>query len=448
MSTFIGNLIGFAVIVWLVVKFVVPTVRTMMRNQQDAIRAALEESKSAASKLASADEVHAKALEDAKAEAARVTGEARTDSTRIAAQLGEQAATDADRIKAQGAQQVQLLRQQTIRELRANLGVESVQRASELVRAHVADPAAQAATVDRFLDELDAMAPSAFAATSQEAGATLSLRAASREALAQVVDKFDQVAADLDATALTSLADDLVAVVTLLSGEPGLTKHLATQAEDAAPKDRLVDRLFAGKLGAPALAVLKTAAAQRWSVEANLVAALEHVARLALLVRAERNEEGEEVEDQLFRVGRVLDSEPRLSALLSDYTTPAARRIELLDTVLRAGGAVNDTTAALLAQTVGLLHGERADEAVVELAELAVARRGEVVAHVTAAADLSAAQRTRLTDVLSRIYGHPVSVQLNIDPSLLGGLQISVGDEVIDGAISTRLVVARAGLPD
>ena len=100
MSTFIGNLVGFAVIVWLMVKFVVPPVRIMMRNQQDAIRAALDESKSAAQKLASADEVHAKALEDAKAEAAKVTEEARHDSTRIAAQLGEQAATDAERIKA------------------------------------------------------------------------------------------------------------------------------------------------------------------------------------------------------------------------------------------------------------------------------------------------------------------------------------------------------------
>jgi len=147
-------------------------------------------------------------------------------------------------------------------------------------------------------------------------------------------------------------------------------------------------------------------------------------------------------------VGRVLDAQPRLSALLSDYTTPAAGRIGLLDKVLQSDGAVNATAAALLAQTIDLLHGERADDAVVDLAELAVARRGEVVAHVTAAADLSAAQRTRLADVLSRIYGHPVSVQLHIDPSLLGGLQISVGDEVIDGAISTRLAIARSGLPD
>ena len=61
MSTFIGQLIGFAVIVWLVVKYVVPPVRTMMQKQQDAVRAALAESASAAQKLESADEEHAKA---------------------------------------------------------------------------------------------------------------------------------------------------------------------------------------------------------------------------------------------------------------------------------------------------------------------------------------------------------------------------------------------------
>jgi F-type H+-transporting ATPase subunit delta len=102
----------------------------------------------------------------------------------------------------------------------------------------------------------------------------------------------------------------------------------------------------------------------------------------------------------------------------------------------------------LLRQTIAALRGERADEAVVDLAELAVARRGEVVAHVTAAADLSDAQRRRLVEVLSRIYGHPVSVQLHVDPELLGGLSITVGDEVIDGSIASRLAAAQTQLPD
>jgi ATP synthase F1 delta subunit len=77
-----------------------------------------------------------------------------------------------------------------------------------------------------------------------------------------------------------------------------------------------------------------------------------------------------------------------------------------------------------------------------------VARRGEVVAQVSAAAELTDAQRKRLADVLSRIYAHPVSVQMNIDAALLGGLVISVADEVIDGSLSSRLTAAEAQLPD
>ena len=446
MSTFIGQLIGFALIVWLMVKFVVPPLRNMMAKQQDAIREALDESAAAAHRLASADETHAKALADAKAEASRVTDEARTDSTRISEQLGEQAVVEADRIKSQGAQQVHLLRQQTIRELRGDLGSASVAKAEELVRAHVADPARQSATVDRFLDELDEMSPSLAVF---DAGASLNLRAASRESLAETVRKFDDVSGGLDEAALDTLAGDLTSVAKLLIAEPVLSRHLADSAEGTEAKARLVDSLFGGKIGAPALGVLATAASQRWSAESNLIDAVEHVARLALIKRADVSGDVAEVEDQLFRFSRVLDAQPRLSTLLGDYGTPVDGRIALLDKVLTgANGSVNSTVKALLTQTVGLLRGERADEAVLDLAELAVARRGEVVAHVEAAAALSDAQRTRLTSVLTRIYGHPVSVQLHVDPSVLGGLTITVGDEVIDGSISSRLAAASNRLPD
>lgn len=445
MSTFIGQLIGFAVIVFIIVKWVAPLVKGLMDKQQEAIRVALAQSAEAAQKLADADAMHAKAVADAEAESSSVTGEAKQDSERIKAQLAEQAGVDAERIKAQGGQQVHLLRQQLVRELRVGLGDEAVAKAAELVRAHVADPAAQAATVDRFLDDLDQMAPSEAVI---ETGATAGLRAASREALANLVAEFDSVAGGLDADGLTALADDLTSVARLLITENTLNKHLAEPTDAATAKVALVDKLLAGKIGEPALNLVRTAASQRWSTEANFVDAIEHTARIALLQRAKVAGEVDEVEDQLFRFGRVLDSEPRLSTLLSDYTADAAGRIALLDKVVGTGSSANGTAAALLAQTVGLLRGERADEAVIDLAELAVARRGEVVAHVSAAADLSEAQRDRLTTVLTRIYGHPVAVQLNVDPELLGGLSITVGDEVIDGSIASRLAAAQTQLPD
>jgi ATP synthase F1 delta subunit len=444
MSTFIGQLVGFEVIAFIIWKYVVPPIRTLMQKQQDAVRTALAESAEAAKKLTDADEMHAKALADAKAESTKVTDEARQDSERIAAQLAEQGGIDAERIKSQGAQQVQLMRQQLIRQLRAGLGDETVQKATDLVRAHVADPAAQSASVDRFLDDLDEMAPSTAVI---ETSASARLRAASRAALETLTNEFDDVARNLRSPGLTTLADELGSVVTLLVAEPTLTRHLTEHNEDADAKVRLVDRLFSGKVDDHTLKLLRTAASQRWSAEADLVDGIEHLARLALLKRAEIEDQVDEVEEQLFRFGRILDSEPRLTALLSDYTTPVDGRIALLNKIIDGSG-IDGTAAALLSQTIAHLRGERADEAVIDLAELAVARRGEIVAHVTAAAELTDAQRTRLVELLTRIYGHPVSVQTHVDPELLGGLSITVGDEVIDGSIASRLAAAQTQLPD
>ncbi|OBI82764.1 F0F1 ATP synthase subunit B/delta [Mycobacterium sp. E740] len=443
MSTFIGQLIGFALIAFLIVRYVVPLVRRMMNNQRELVRRQLEEHAEAGKVLADADKEHAKALEVAKAEAAEVIEEARQDAERIAEQLRVQADVELERIKTQGAQQVQLLRQQLVRELRQSLGAESVQRAGDLVRDFVSDSSEQSATVDRFLAELDEMAPSKTAIAD---AATAKMRAASRESRSQVVERFDEVVSGLDADALTRLANDLASSAKLLRREAVLARHLADPSSNAEPKVQVVDRLLSGKVSDSALEILKTAVSQRWSTTSDLIDGVSHIARLSLLVRAEADGQIEDVEDQLFRFSRILDAEPRLISLLGEYTAPLDGRISLLNNVL--GRRASKNTADLLRQTLDLLHGERADEAVRELANLAVSRRGEIVAQVRAAADLSAAQRDRLTELLTRIYGHPVSIQLHVDPSLLGGLIIAVGDEVIDGSLSSKLAAAETHLPD
>jgi ATP synthase F0 subunit b len=445
MSTFIGQLVGFAVIVFIIWRYVVPPVRRMMTNQQENVRKQLEDSADAQKRLSEAEKAHEKALERAKAEAKQVTKEARADAERIAELLRAQADAEVERIKVQGAQQVQLMRAQLVRQLRQDLGAESVRRAGELVSDHLSDPDSQSATVDRFIDELDAMAPSEAVIADR---VTARLRSASRESLAALVAKFDEVTADLGPRQLSSVADDLASVAKLLTRESILTRHLADPADDPAPKVGLLETLLEGKIGDAAMEVLKAAVSGRWSSDANLVDAVEHVARLAVLVRAEREDVAGDVEEQLFRFGRILDAQPRLATLLSDYSAPSEGRVKLVRDVLDSGSGVNAATVQLLSQTVELLRGERADEAVLDLAELAVARRGEVVAHVSAAADLSDEQRTRLTEVLTRIYAHPVSVQLHINPQLLGGLNIAVGDEVIDGTLSSKLAAAETKLPD
>jgi ATP synthase F0 subunit b/ATP synthase F1 delta subunit len=446
MSTFIGQLVGFAVIVWLVVRYVVPPVRNLMTARQNAVRQQLKDADAAAKRLTESTTAHSKAVEAAKVEAKRVVEEAQTDAQRIAEQLQAQAAAEAERIKAQGGSQIELLRTQLTRQLRLELGYESVRQASELVRNHVADVAQQSATVDRFLDELDAMAP---ASADVQYPLLAKMRSSSRQALVSLSDRFGEIAKNLDNSGLSILSSELVSVAQMLDRELVVTRYLTVPAEDAAPRVRLIERLVSDKVGDATLDVLRLAVSERWSTNTDLVDAIEHVSRQALLEVAEREDQVDEVEDQLFRFSRILDAHPRLAILLGDYAVPTEGRVGLLRNVLEsASGRVNPITLALLTQTVELLRGEPAEEAMKFLAEVAVARRGEVVAEVSAAAELSDAQRTRLTEVLARIYGHPVTVHVQIDAELLGGLLITVADEVIDGTLASRLAAAKAQLPD
>lgn len=446
MSTFFGQLIGFAVIVFLVVRFVVPPVRNMMTARQDLVRQQLADSAAAVQRLTESTTAHSKAVKAAKEEAELVVEEAQSDAVRITEQFQTQAGVEAERIRAQGLRQSELLRAQLTRQLRLELGHESVRQARDLVREYVADAAQQSATVDRFLDDLEAMAP---APAEVEYPLMAKMRSASRLALLNLRDRFAAIANNLDNKALSTLSSDLVAVAKLLDSEIVVTRYLTVPAEDAAPRIRLVERLVSGKVSDATLDVLRAAVSERWSANSDLVDAIEHVSRQALLEVAEREDRVDEVEDQLFRFSRILDAQPRLGILLGEYRTPADGRVGLLRKVLdNAGGAVNPIVRALLTQTVELLRGEPAEEAMKFLAAVAVARHGEIVAQVGAAAELSDSQRTRLIEVLSRIYGHPVTLQLQVDAGLLGGLLIAVADEVIDGTLSSRLAAARAQLPD
>ncbi|MBM3669263.1 MAG: F0F1 ATP synthase subunit B/delta [Actinobacteria bacterium] len=442
MGTFLAQLVGFAVIIFIIVKYAVPPIRKLMKERQETVRLQLEESAKAAQRLADADRFHAQRVAEGRTEAQNIVEEAASDAVRIAEQLRVQGGVESERIKVYGTQQMQLLRAQLIRELRSELGNEAVERATEIVKARVADPSEQSATVDRFIDELEAMSS---ISVSVDVTPT-DLRPASRDARALLVAQFDRLASALAVADLSLIAEEMTAVATLLQREPLLARHLTEAGGDPAAKKAMLERLLGGKVSAHSMALLATAVEARWSASQDVIASIQYIARLGLLARAEREGEADAVAEQLFRFGRVLDSEPRLVALLGDFQSPASGRVELVRSV--AGGSVLPTTSDLLAQTVELLHGERADDAVRELAQLAVSRRGEIVAQVSAAAPLIEAQRTRLTAVLARIYRNPVSIDLTVEPRLLGGLSVAVGDEVIDGTLSSRLAAAATRLPD
>jgi F-type H+-transporting ATPase subunit delta len=272
----------------------------------------------------------------------------------------------------------------------------------------------------------------------------LVLQAASREALADLLARLDAYAGQVGADDLEQLGDQLFAVTRVLAEQRTLRRHLADPSVPASSRTALVERLFRGQLSQPALEAVGAAASVRWSQPQDLVDGMQAMARSALLAAAEKSGGLDEVEDELFRFGRILDREPRLAGLLADDSTPLEGRVELLDGLL--AGKVSRATGVLLRQSVRLPRGQHLDIIAEELAELTAARRERSVARITTPVRLTTRQEDRLRDTLGRLYGRAMSLQVDLDPSLLGGLVVRVGGEVIDGSVATRLEAARRRL--
>ncbi len=267
------------------------------------------------------------------------------------------------------------------------------------------------------------------------------MQPASRAALAAARERLESRIAGDGGRDGNRLGDDLGAVAAVLGEQPAIRRHLADPAAPEQVRRKMVETLFSGKVSRNALRMLGDVVAARWSRSLDLVDGIEELAWQASLAVAERDNSLDEVEDELFRFGRILVAQPRLATLLGDETVPAARRVELLDTVL--ADRTRPVTRRLLEQTVRAPRRRPLDEIVEGLVERAAARRERSVAHVTAAGPLSQQQEQRLLDVLNRIYRRPISLQVDLDPELLGGLVIRVGDEVIDGSVAARLAKAR-----
>lgn len=273
----------------------------------------------------------------------------------------------------------------------------------------------------------------------------LILQPASREALAEAEGRLDSTIDGSAAADLQRLGDDLFAVLRLLLGELPLRRALADSSVAASARSSLADQLLEGKVGRGAKDVVSDLVSARWSRTVDLVAALESLARRATLAVAEKDNSLSEVEDELFRFGRVLDREPELARLLGDRSTAVDGRVKLLRDVL--GQKARPVTAALLTEAVRASRGRPLDREAGELSELAAARRDRYVAHVRTPVALTTAQEQRLGETLSRLYGRPMSLQVERDESLLGGLVVRVGGEVIDGSVAGKLAAAQRRLP-
>lgn len=268
------------------------------------------------------------------------------------------------------------------------------------------------------------------------------MSAATRQSSAEARERLDALTSGgADLGALTA---DLLAVTGLLDRESGLRRTLTDPSAPAAAKAELARRLLTGKVGADTVDLLTGMVRGRWAQSRELSDTTEQLAALTQIVAAERAGELDEVEDELFRFGRVVAANVELRSALTDVAAPADAKAALVRKLL--AGKAKAATVSLVTALVTQPRGRSLEGGLDEYAKLAAARRNRVVALVTTAVPLSDAQRQRLAASLAKLTGRQVHLNAEVDPEVLGGVRVQVGDEVIEGTVAGRLEAARQGL--
>lgn len=270
------------------------------------------------------------------------------------------------------------------------------------------------------------------------------MQAASREALSKVSEELDSASEGSSGTVLLGLSDELFAIVDVLQSEPALRRALADTSTDADARAGLAAQLFGGKVKTQTASVLDSAVRARWSLPSEFAAGLERLAVQAGFLSAETDDKLDTVEDELFRFGRIIAGRPELQRALSDSAASNAQRASLVDALV--SGKVHRVTERLLAASLTGTRARHAEQTVEELSDLAALRRERSIAQISTSVALTDEQEQRLVDSLSRIYNRRISLQISLDPDLLGGLVVRVGDEIIDGSTRFRLAAARQRL--
>jgi F-type H+-transporting ATPase subunit delta len=257
-----------------------------------------------------------------------------------------------------------------------------------------------------------------------------------REALAEARG----VLSDLGGAADLATGEQLLNAGRIIGASSKLLAYLTDPSEDVASKKVFLDRVF-GAFGVPARALLTAIVGSRWSSHSDFLAGIEEIGIRAIASSAPANLS---IESELFAFGEIVASDANLELAvgtkLSDGPAKSALVSRLLD------GKASRATISIVSQLVQQPRGRRIGELLRNASAIVADQADEFVAVVTSATPIAAEQITRLERGLAKQYGRSLRVNLVVDPTILGGLRVQVGDEVIDGSVSSRLADLRLQL--
>jgi F-type H+-transporting ATPase subunit delta len=229
-------------------------------------------------------------------------------------------------------------------------------------------------------------------------------------------------------------ARELFATARVLGESAPLRSMLSNPATDRDAKAAVVHGVFGGKVSEQTLSLVTTLATQRWSKQEDLLAGIEEIGIRVIAASAPAEVP---LDTELLAFGDAVSNNAELELALRSKLASAESKAVLIQRLLE--GKASEQTIALIGQLVSQPRGRSIRVALRQAAAVLADQAGLSVATVTSARPIADAQLDRLRSGLSRQYARDIRINQVIDPSLIGGLRVQIGDDVIDSSVARRI---------
>jgi len=269
------------------------------------------------------------------------------------------------------------------------------------------------------------------------------LGGSSRNSLAATREVLDKTLNGLSGDAASALSTDLFAVVNALGQNVALRRAITDPSRHPEEKEALLKQLFGSRISDSALAIANAAVTKRWSSPADLLISVEQIAIQAEAGAANSRGELDKLEEEIFAFGRALIANQDLRNALNGNPDAVAEKKTLVNNVLKSA---TSSTKELISQIVNGLWGRNIENALSDIAHATAEHRNLVVAYVQSAIDLTADQKAKLAQALSKQVGQSVRINVETNSKVIGGVSIRFRDELIDGTVISRMAEASQAL--
>lgn len=233
-------------------------------------------------------------------------------------------------------------------------------------------------------------------------------------------------------SASLAVGEELLSAGRVIGGSSQLLGGLTDPSGAAKGKAALVASVF-GSLGAQSRELLTGLAQSRWSEPTDLLAGIEE---LGVRVLASSAGSDIDIPAELFAFGRLVASNAELELAVGSKLGDPSAKAALVNALL--DGRASAQTIAIVSHLVQQPRGRRIGALLRHAAGIVSDQASLAIATVTVAAPLTDAQLERLRAGLEKKYG-ALRMQQVVDPTLLGGVRVAVGGDVIDDSVATRL---------